>query len=399
DLPLRALRSGYKVLHVPDAAITHKGGASFSQVPEKHAAEFYRNLLLFYDKHAGRRKVWLSRGLKAILLAKRAVLHACAIIARSESAERRRMLCSVKLEALQRPRTPTTLPAKPLVSVIIPTKNRASVFGLLRCLSAQSYRRHEVIVIDQGNGSIHFGNGNIDLDKRVKVFSSKTQGRSDAKNMGMYHATGDLLLFCDDDIEPPPQFIETHVNLHAGATLGGVSLRHTEPGLPYTSTKKICRVTWYGRVIDGYHSDVTTYVRTLTGPNMSFSRSVQKQAGFFESGLVGTSILEEPDYSERILRQDLRILFSNRISFPHNPQLDGNKAVRAFEPVEYYRAFHHNEVFYFLKNRHRLLLMFVVPFCFLRSVKQAFQHNRSMKDAWSMFAGVFNGIQSYYRYL
>jgi GT2 family glycosyltransferase len=226
---------------------------------------------------------------------------------------------------------------------------------------------------------------------------SPALGRSNAKNAGIYHARGSLLLFCDDDIVPPPEFVETHLAHHRENNVGGVSLRHTEPGLPYLRTENICRVTWYGRMIDGYQSDVTTYIETLTGPNMSFSRNTQRNSGMFEGGLSGTSIFEEQDYSERLRKTTGRILFSNKICFPHLPQHDGNKSLREMDPAGYYRSFHHNEMIFFLKNRHRIFLLAVIPFCLLRSLKQARFYHRPLGDAWSMFAGVFDGMKSYYR--
>jgi glycosyltransferase involved in cell wall biosynthesis len=42
------------------------------------------------------------------------------------------------------------------------------------------------------------------------------QGPAAARNKGVAHAEGSLLLFLDDDVEPTPVLIEAHVSAHQG---------------------------------------------------------------------------------------------------------------------------------------------------------------------------------------
>jgi GT2 family glycosyltransferase len=44
------------------------------------------------------------------------------------------------------------------------------------------------------------------------------QGPAAARNTGVTHATGSLLLFLDDDVEPTPNLIEAHVRAHQGGS-------------------------------------------------------------------------------------------------------------------------------------------------------------------------------------
>ncbi|MEX2189363.1 MAG: hypothetical protein WEB33_01565, partial [Bacteroidota bacterium] len=110
-------------------------------------------------------------------------------------------------------------------------------------------------------------------------------------------------------------------------------------------------------------------------------------------------IFEEQDYSERIRSLGQSILFTNECAVWHFPQKKGNLDTRKTFPVEYYRDFHHNEMLYFLKNRPRIFLVLVIPFCLLRSFRQAGIGGVGLRGAWTMFAGVFEGIASYYRSL
>lgn len=400
DLALRFRRAGFIVVHVPTAVVVHKGGRSFSQVPEKQAVETIKNLLLFYARHAARRGLWLRRVLLGVIGTKVFVLRLASLLTNSEHFGRRFRLNAAKLNAISTflP-SQTEGPSRIAVSVIIPTRDRQCVFDLLDRLRLQTFQDFEIVVVEQGSTNQWDTYDAAPFNDRLRVIKSSVVGRSNAKNLGIYHSRGSLLMFCDDDILPPPEFVGTHVSLHQKGGIGGVSLRHTETGLPYIRTKNMCRITWYGRMIDNYQSDITTYIETLTGPNMSFTREVQLQSGLFESGLKGTSIFEEQEYSERIRATGRKILFSNDISFPHVPQADGNKSLRAQDPATYYRSFHHNEILFFLKNRPRIQLAAVIPFCLLRSIRQSRAYKRPLRDAWTMFRGVFEGARSYYREL
>ncbi len=157
------------------------------------------------------------------------------------------------------------------------------------------------------------------------------------------------------------------------------------------------RVTSYGRMIDGFQSDTECLVETLVGANMSIKREVMREAGYFDPMFVGTAIFEEQDLSERIRNLGMKILFTNKSVVRHVPQADGNLGLRAARPSGYYHDFHHNELVFFLKNRNHLLLLFVIPFCFLRTIKQSLRYHLSFREGLHMFGGVFSGIRAYYR--
>lgn len=66
DYCLRALRAGYRVVHVPDARIVHVFGASSKKrLPAETRIEYQRSLLLFFRKHRGRLAAALLVGLRS----------------------------------------------------------------------------------------------------------------------------------------------------------------------------------------------------------------------------------------------------------------------------------------------------------------------------------------------
>ena len=106
----------------------------------------------------------------------------------------------------------------PLISVIIPTYNRADLLvRSLESLALQSIHtdQFEVVVIDDGS---------TDSTREVcKKFNKKlsinyqrqeNSGISAAKNMGIFVSKGKLLLFFDDDDVADKNLLKEHISTH-----------------------------------------------------------------------------------------------------------------------------------------------------------------------------------------
>lgn len=98
-----------------------------------------------------------------------------------------------------------TLVKEPLVSVIIPTHNRADLLARsLESVSAQKYKNFEVIVIDDASEddtgkTIESYRGKF---KEFKVIRNKAkQGGAESRNVGIASSSGKYLAFLDDDDE------------------------------------------------------------------------------------------------------------------------------------------------------------------------------------------------------
>ena len=106
----------------------------------------------------------------------------------------------------------------PLISVVIPTFNRArQVQAALRSVLAQTYPEFEVIVVDDGSTD---GTGQalqtfISQEsvngRRVRYFFQPNQGQSAARNMGIEKARGELVAFLDSDDIWLPEKLEWQV--------------------------------------------------------------------------------------------------------------------------------------------------------------------------------------------
>lgn len=172
---------------------------------------------------------------------------------------------------------------KLLVSVIIPTYNREKcILELLQSLFTQDYKNYEIIVIDQSEQLSEEKKTFIKSHKgKIKYFHIHERGRSLAKNYGILQAKGDIILFCDDDIIPPGNFLSTHVANYNENEIGAVSCRLVEEGQPAISIKNPLKATFYGKLINKPYSTCSGYVTSLNGGNMSFRRKALNQSGFF----------------------------------------------------------------------------------------------------------------------
>jgi GT2 family glycosyltransferase len=200
DAGLRWIRAGALVRHVPDLV---PSGAERCEPPT--AADGLR----LVGRHRGRvwagwalqRAVW-SHELKAgeILRLSRSVRH-------------------VSAEALPHYR-PAVLPGGTgrtdrTVSVVVPTIDRYPYLEpLLHQLAAQTVAPHEVLVVDQTPiGHRRHDLTSIEPDLPVTVIEIPKPGQCTARNAALQAATGEIVLFLDDDLEIPSTLLADHLEL------------------------------------------------------------------------------------------------------------------------------------------------------------------------------------------
>ncbi len=98
----------------------------------------------------------------------------------------------------------TTLSPQPLVSIIIPSFNRASLIGeTLDSVLAQTYHNWECIVVDDGSTDVTVKviKSYIEVNNRISFFKRdiEPKGASTCRNIGIRKSTGDFIMFLDSD--------------------------------------------------------------------------------------------------------------------------------------------------------------------------------------------------------
>jgi glycosyltransferase involved in cell wall biosynthesis len=107
------------------------------------------------------------------------------------------------------------------ISVVIATRNRDALLdGALASLRAQlGAPEIEAVVVD--NGSSDDTRAVAERHAAAYVFEARPN-RALARNAGIAAATGEIVLFVDDDVVLPPYFVAAHARAHAAAGVAHV---------------------------------------------------------------------------------------------------------------------------------------------------------------------------------
>lgn len=132
------------------------------------------------------------------------------------------------------------MPDRPLVSVVVPTYNRAQLIGeTIGSILAQQYDNLELIVVCDGCTDGTEAVVNSFGDARLKMLTQENSGGPACpRNAGVARARGEYVAFCDDDDLWMPQKLRTQVALmerDPGAGLcfaGGITFADGAGSLP-----------------------------------------------------------------------------------------------------------------------------------------------------------------------
>ncbi|HWT73256.1 MAG TPA: glycosyltransferase [Mobilitalea sp.] len=111
-------------------------------------------------------------------------------------------------------------------SIVIPTYNKKERLELV--LTSFNYQRtdnylFEVLILDDGSAD---GTGemvgNFKSSFPLKYIYHKNSGRSFTRNTGIMEGAGELIIFCDDDLIVPKEYVLSHIREHAALGEQGV---------------------------------------------------------------------------------------------------------------------------------------------------------------------------------
>jgi len=169
-------------------------------------------------------------------------------------------------------------------SIIVPVYNRPDeVSELLQSLSKQTFTDFELVLVEDGSTKPCVQEAEkYRLFFPIQYISKENTGRSDSRNVGMYHAKGDYFIFFDSDCIIPPQYLETvdsllkEVDCYGGPDRELASFSHMQKAINYAMTS-----FWTtGGIRGGKKKTGRFEPRTF---NMGFSRTVYETVGVFKN--------------------------------------------------------------------------------------------------------------------
>jgi len=245
----------------------------------------------------------------------------------------------------------------PSVTVIIPTKNRASDLGIaVGSLLRQTVLPSQLVIVDQSSEDSSFLRVKTEFADAPGVRldyirDTLLNGAAAARNRAMESATGDIWLFLDDDVVLEPEFIERLLEAYSdhpeAVGMSGIITNYRPSPLPQRLWSALFArgpfrderqpIYW---AADQLRNGEPHPVRQFTGALMSFRASAIGEMRF-DTNHPG-ALAEDTDFCWR-LPAGTRLLLTPRARLVHNRSPNGR-------PRDHWlRA--HAQGFYYLYER------------------------------------------------
>ncbi len=207
------------------------------------------------------------------------------------------------------------------ISLIMASISRTKeVEQFLQSLRQQTYKNFELIIVDQNDDDRLYAMANRYSDYFPVVHIQSEKGLSRARNMGMNHATGQIISFPDDDCTYSSLTLQQVADVFSSTHFDGVSGRMLASGTMLESCKQDCEIR-----LNIYNVWLKAVSTTLF-----LRRSLVDSVGYFDEKLgVGSGTEygsgEETDYLIRAIKQGFSLYHVPSITVYH-PEMDFNKS-------------------------------------------------------------------------
>lgn len=212
---------------------------------------------------------------------------------------------------------PSPEAAAQIVSVIVPAFNAAGTLDdCLNALLNQTAPRssYEIIVVDDGSLDATADVARRYCDQGVRLVRQHNQGAAGARNTGVAHAQGELLLFTDSDCAPQPDWIERMVAAFDNPeTVGAKGAYLTRQGRLVARFVQIEYEDRYDRMRDQERIDfIDTY-------SAGYRRDVFVRNGGFD---VAVRFVEDQEFSFRLAEKGYKLVFVPAAQVSHQHDQD-----------------------------------------------------------------------------
>jgi glycosyltransferase involved in cell wall biosynthesis len=266
------------------------------------------------------------------------------------------------------------------VSIIICTRNRAeSLKPTLESIGRASVPQGwnvELLVVDNGSTDHTKSvlNETVMTNVTLRYFYEKTPGLSNARNAGIRETTGEIMLFTDDDVRVPGNWIEEMsqpiLSKQTDAVAGGVvfpaDIARALSQPPFSSKR-----SWFASTEDLSPDQPSRMV----GANMAFHRRILERVPSFEVelGAGALGFHEETLFSQQLLSAGFRIMSLFNTAVEHHLDLTRLSRENLLEAA---RKMGRSDAFIFHHWEHHQSRLVV-----LRYIKALMVHS------WMRFAG------------
>lgn len=223
------------------------------------------------------------------------------------------------MSAAEPPEPPRTAPHR-TASVVVPTyKRRDGLADVIRPL-LDDPATHEVVVVVDGahDGSFEMLQEWAQTQPKLKPVWQDNAGEGAARAAGLAAATGDIVLFLDDDVVAEPGLVGGHLRAHeAGDDL--LVLGYMPPALPEPRLAGHAPTYVYAHdyelVCRAYEKDPQQVLLNLWAGNLSIGREAAERVGVAGSQKLGYH--EDKQFGYRCAAAGLKPAFSRSLRATH----------------------------------------------------------------------------------
>ena len=214
----------------------------------------------------------------------------------------------------------------PAVTVIVPTAGRPEALG--RCLDALRGQRgaptFDVVVVDDGTPR---GPEPPAAELDLKVLASHGSGAATARNTGAAAASGEVLLFLDDDLVPAADLVRRHAEAHAGG-VSSIAIGYSPPRPVRPTLAALSASLWWEDHFRRMASAAGhTFVEVLSG-NMSIRAADFGRVGGYDP-VFGRGRREDWEWGLRAARAGVGVRYLPTAVAEHHFRLDSRSRLSA----------------------------------------------------------------------
>lgn len=190
------------------------------------------------------------------------------------------------------------------ISFIVCTYSEELFSDTLRCIDSlinQDYQGDKEILIVMDSNEKLYEMFITTAPKSVNVIINTLPGLSNARNTGIKNATGDIVVFIDDDAFADKNYATNLIKNYEDTSVIGTAGKILPNGKPNYPEE----VYWIGGFTNKGYAEKKCEIRNAYGCNMSFRREVFDKVGLFSTnfGRVGKKLVtcEETEFSIKAL--------------------------------------------------------------------------------------------------
>lgn len=225
------------------------------------------------------------------------------------------------------------------VSVIIPTYNgRHRLGNVLKSLERQTVKPFEVVLVIDGStdGTDTFLEENRFALPNFRVNTQANSGRAMVRNNGAKLAGGDILLFIDDDMIAPPDWVKMHLEHHRAHPDSIMTGKLKDPEMrksnDFLNFRSWLNVKWSKGLEEKQDEEFILDHPYITANNFSLPKRIFEQLDGFDKRLKDA---EDYDLAVMAGKLDIPVYFSSK-AFAYNNDIDNVTCVKYISRIREY---------------------------------------------------------------